>query len=612
MASVTGISCTEADLRGAAGERSFERGLTYIDAVDGLLVLGHQVTATVRGSADYQVLLTFARPVSLSGTAGSPGVSPVRGECSCPYGRAGFFCKHCVAVGLAVVRAAAPIVPAQRTEGRTSAQASDPSGARGQDAKATQATDSASARRQDAKAARANPGSLQSWLVAQNRDELLLLVLEQVIVDDDWRRCLELRAAGAAADLTAILARLGDVLGLGELGQYGYVQDGDSARYAHRVRQVAQVIESLTGRGHAGGAIEIAQEALTLAASACRNADDRSGSIGAAVADLVASHRAACLAEPPDPASLADFLAERALSENDLPAIEFGAYGDLLGKAGLARLRERLTAAWQADPASWRAQDTLERLLRLTGDTEALARVVEAGRDAPGRKHLRIAAELERAGRPQEALAWAERGLAESVTPDEQLTDDLAARFWALGRGEDAVAVRRARFAAARDLGAFRRLRADAERALAWPASREWALGLLRADASAGSAGPVSGHQEGGPVLLDALIDEGDLDAAWDLACGVASDGQLLRLADLMAKTRPADALEVYLRQLAALKSGTGEHAYQRMARLLTSARACHARLGTHDAFGAYLREFRAEHKRKRRLISILDARQLR
>src|SRR5262245_49996087 len=84
---------TEADLRAAAGERSFERGTGYLRAVSGIELVGSQVMATVSGSADYLVVLTL--PDAVAGTS-------LRGECGCPYGQEGFFCKHCVAVGLAL------------------------------------------------------------------------------------------------------------------------------------------------------------------------------------------------------------------------------------------------------------------------------------------------------------------------------------------------------------------------------------------------------------------------------------------------------------------------------------------------------------------------------
>ena len=86
---------TEAALRAAAGERSFERGTRYLRAVSSMETVGNQVIATVRGSADYLVVLTLPEV--------SSGAGP-RGECNCPYGQEGFFCKHCVAVGLAILR----------------------------------------------------------------------------------------------------------------------------------------------------------------------------------------------------------------------------------------------------------------------------------------------------------------------------------------------------------------------------------------------------------------------------------------------------------------------------------------------------------------------------
>src|SRR5258708_2963750 len=51
---------TEAALRAAAGERSFERGVSYLGAVAGLETVGNQIIATVRGTGDYLILPTPA------------------------------------------------------------------------------------------------------------------------------------------------------------------------------------------------------------------------------------------------------------------------------------------------------------------------------------------------------------------------------------------------------------------------------------------------------------------------------------------------------------------------------------------------------------------------
>lgn len=120
-------------------------------------------------------------------------------------------------------------------------------------------------------------------------------------------------------------------------------------------------------------------------------------------------------------------------------------------------------------------------------------------------------------------------------------------------------------------------------------------------------ARPERGGWYGGPVLIDALLDDGDLDAAWQEAAGRADDRQWERLADLSRETHPAEALTVYLRLVERLKEPTGDRAYERLARLLLGARDCHRALGTEDAFTACLAGLRTELKRRRKLMTILD-----
>lgn len=91
---------TENDLRRLAGERSFDRGLKYQDAVGSIAQLPDGVVATVAGTDSYRVRLR-----DFDGRLGE--------DCSCPYGREGAFCKHCVAIGLRIL-AAAPRTPSLR------------------------------------------------------------------------------------------------------------------------------------------------------------------------------------------------------------------------------------------------------------------------------------------------------------------------------------------------------------------------------------------------------------------------------------------------------------------------------------------------------------------
>jgi uncharacterized Zn finger protein len=81
----------EMDVQSAAGSRSYERGLAYMDEVDDLQMAEHQITATVFGSELYEVVLNVEG-------------HRLDGACSCPYGQEGHFCKHCVAVALVALR----------------------------------------------------------------------------------------------------------------------------------------------------------------------------------------------------------------------------------------------------------------------------------------------------------------------------------------------------------------------------------------------------------------------------------------------------------------------------------------------------------------------------
>lgn len=560
-----GNGCTEADLRAAAGERSFERGIEYLDAVSNLEILGSKITASVSGTDEYIVVLNLG------------GQVPVSGSCDCPYGKEGFFCKHCVAVGLAYLRSRS----AARRNGRPAESA-----------------------------AKARSSGIQAWLASLGREDLLLLVLDQLTEDDDWRGRLELRAASATADLDVIGARLGAMLDAAEFGQYGYIEESESRRYAKRIDAATSVVNELVSAGHAAEAIAVAQFSIELVADAGRHAGDPAGAIWAAAAGLMTSHHHACDAFQPDPLELADFLAGRLLSRDELPQPAVARYRELLGDAGLDRLRETLMTAWRAEPADAVTRRAIEDFLRMTGDTEALVEVLSADLPPGGEGHLKIAQELDSAGRKDESLAWAERGLRlpgrdRSVAP--ALCDYLVERYLELGRAADAMAVRKDDFAASPDLAAFARLRATARETGTWPGTRQWVFDRLRADADALRKSHRGMRFKPGPVLIDALISEGDLDAAWEAAAGVATEAQWLRLADLVAETRPADALAVYQRQIQALKQETGDKAYERLARLLLSARACHARVSTQAAFDLYLRAFRADQKRKRRLITVLD-----
>lgn len=93
---------------------------------------------------------------------------------------------------------------------------------------------------------------------------------------------------------------------------------------------------------------------------------------------------------------------------------------------------------------------------------------------------------------------------------DGRVVEYVCARYAKAARRADVVGVRRDRFRAERSLAAYQQLRSAAQAAECWEAERVAALAALRKDARR-----ECGGWYGGPVLIDALLGDGDVDAAW-------------------------------------------------------------------------------------------------
>lgn len=547
----------EDDLRALAGMRSFERGLGYLNAVSGLEVGEHSVTAEVHGTDVYEVELTLG---------GDDGPS---GRCDCPYGQEGNFCKHCVAVGLTMLQRAKTI-PHQRA------------------------------------AARARASGLEAWLTALSRDELLALLREQIAEDRQLRRRLELRAAVARSDTDTVRDRILALIDPRPFTRYGYVEYADASGYAQQVAEAAAALRALTADGQAMQALGLAEEAIRVLGEAYGEIDDSDGVVRQAAAAVAETHLDACKATRTDPDHLAEWLVGQVLGDsNDVIDPDPLDYAGVLGPSGLARLRQLAAEAQRRRPSGWAEQHLMERLVEAEGDVDALVALYAQNLAPSGATHLRIAEELGSAGRADEALTWAEHGIRDCAAEtyiDGRLVDYVCARYSEAGRPADVVGVRRDRFRVERSLAAYRQLRSAAQAAQCWEAERVAALAALGEDARR-----AHGRRYGGPVLIDALLDDGDVDTAWREAAGLADDRQWEHLADLSRETHPAEALGVYLRLVERLKEPTGDRAYEHLARLLLGARDCHRALGTQEAFTDYLANLRAELKRRRKLMSVLD-----
>ncbi|GAA2115708.1 SWIM zinc finger family protein [Streptomyces synnematoformans] len=580
---------SEKSLLRLAGSRSYARGEGYVDAVDRLRVDEEgTVTARVSGTDVYQVTLWLGA----FGTDGAEGEdADFDGACDCPYGQEGHFCKHCVAVGLALIHGArARRVPAPRTD-----------------------------------------DVLDQWLQARDRGKLLALVRERIAQDGAWREALALRAelaqavrggsgegAGAAAGLRERILGLVDAQ---EFSRYGYVEYADAHAYGDRIAEAAAGLAELTEAGRADRAVALAREAIEAAVGAYDAVDDSSGHVGGAIDELAAAHAAACAVTRPDPIETARWLTARMLGDDyGTPEWDLADYRDALGAAGLAEVRRLADQAHAADPSGWAPRALLESLHRAEGDVDALVALYAVDLAPGGWSHVRIARVLDEAGRRGEALDWAERGLRATAGErhvHHELLDYLTRRYTQAGRHTDAAALRRDRFHTELTLDTWRGLRTAAAAAGCWDGpdgDRATALAALRAaarttreEAADGRTAAAAGVASAGSALIDVLIDEGELDEAWHAAENLASRAQWLALADASARARPADAARAYLREVDERKRHTGDANYHEIATLLDKARACHQRTGTTGDFSRYTERLRTEQKRKRNLMRILD-----
>ncbi|MFE6847580.1 SWIM zinc finger domain-containing protein [Streptomyces sp. NPDC057686] len=554
------LGFAEEDLRRLAGARSFERGVGCLPAVSRLEIGYETITAIVHGGDAYEVELTEDEDGRLGGW------------CDCPYGQEGNFCKHCVAVGLAVLEQAES-VPQQRS------------------------------------AAASRSRLLDEWLESRTREELAALVREQLAGDRGLRRRLELRAVTAGEDTAVVRERILSLLDTRSFARYGYVEYADAHAYGQQAEEAVTALRALTAGGRAADAVEAAREALRALGRTYGEIDDSDGLIGNVATGLAEAHLEACLSAHPDPVETAEWLVHHLLDEeNDITDIDLFDYREVLGEPGMTRARELVVAAWRSNPKAWTEKYLMERLLKADGGSvDALVAVHAADLAPNGHTHLVIARELEGAGRTVEALEWAERGLREAESdrwPDDELVAFVCDRYARAGRSADVVTIRRDALRARPSLAAYRHLRTAARTAGIWEGTgRADALEVLKA-----SDQPMRGRWYGGSVLVDALMDDADLDAAWQAAAeGYADRQQWLVLADRIRDERPADALTVYLRWIEPLRKETGDRTYARMAELLLSARACHRTLGTESEFATYLAALRADQKRKRKLMEMLD-----
>lgn len=552
-------------LRQLAGDAEFRKGENYFQAgaVRQVQVAGDRITAKVSGSRPYRVKLWRGR-------------GQLQFSCNCDRGHEQAFCKHGVAVGLAWL-----------------------AGPEGQAAKPGVTRD-----------------ALRDHLRGLDKERLINLALEAMDYDDILRRRLMLETIGVgrprgkaeapAPDLGVYRQILREAIECADYVDYEAMGD-----YTQGVEEAIRPLGELLRAGQAAAVVELAEFALVELDKANDLLDGGDGSLNQVYDDLQQYHLEACRQAQPAPEKLAARLLEYEI-EGGLGVFNntASAYAEVLGEAGLRAWRRLLTQEWRnlpplspgrrtgdIDHRRFQINSLMERMASDAGDLDALAAIRQHDL-ASAHDHLALAEAYRAAGRLDQAIAAAERGLAASGPALDLggLRDFLAAAYLEARRPADAARLAWEQFAATPGLDAFAQLKAIT--GADWLAWRERALDLLR-------RAPLAGDRS---VLVEALLTEGLTDDAWaEARAGGCRVRLWLALAERRAGVAPGDALRVYQDQLNAIISGGDQRAYRQAVDVLARIRALLETMGRREDFGAFSAEVRAAHRQKRNFLKLLD-----
>ncbi|AFL75350.1 SWIM zinc finger family protein [Thiocystis violascens] len=565
-------------LEDLAGKKVFWRGEAYYSnaAVRRVRMIGDKLTAKVEGTETYQVELW-------------DDDGDLAYDCTCPHAAEGNFCKHCVAVGLAWLAGAADLPESDAGP-------------------------------------RPDPWRLiRDYLATQPAEILIDLLLEIVQRDDRLYQSLLLKAerSGAGSDQAKIFRRA--------INAATQVNGSGADDFADDLGTVIDSLDELLQPNTAALLVDLTEYAIERAEAAAQEIDDEEGEAVEIMDRLNRLHLDACELARPDPVELATrlFRLEAQLSFNYCSFDPF-TYREVLGETGLRRYRELVEAEWRElgprssksayDAHRLRITRLMERLAEASGDIEELVSIRSQDLTSAYR-YLDIAELWVKAGEPEKALDWAERGLkAFPERPDNRLRDFLAVAYLERGRHDEALQLTWIQFEEQPELAHYRKLHAVADKLGRWTEQRERALAWL--DETIVREAATTNRWKTTPSVpdysrrLEIALWENDLDAAWmtaqqgasaSLSAGTCDRRLLIALADQIEASRPEDAIALYRRVVPSIVQQTNNTAYDEAIKLIRKIGGLMKTLDRTRQFAEYLAELRIQYKPKRNFIKLLD-----
>lgn len=325
------------------------------------------------------------------------------------------------------------------------------------------------------------------------------------------------------------------------------------------------------------------------------HADDSAGSIGGLARELLDAHARACDAGVADPTRLARWMIRFRFKDQDFFDPDPVRYANALGERGLAAYRKAIDGI--DTPDSFAARHARQRLAVLDRDIEAIVETSGGSLTAPA-QFLHVAEAMAEIDRPDLALEWAERGIAETDGyPLAKLYDLACETCERLGRPLEVLRLRRAHHQRAPTSTTYAALKIAALTLDTWERERDAARAALRERDPRG--------------YVTALLADGDDDLAWAYgqspsAADIGIDLRLT-LGQRRQSTHLAEALGLFLAVADEILITTDRRAYGRGVRVLKQARTAAQAAGCMEAFAAHIAGLRARHRRRPTLITMLD-----
>jgi len=547
----------------ARGEDYFKRGL-----VENLSEFNGVISAVVAGTEDYQVKLRAEQ-----GTLDY--------SCTCPLGENQEFCKHCVATGL-------EWMDQKKSQDHT-------------------------------KAIESREEMIRKYLASREKSALIEMISKQAENYPEFQDQLLIKAAvasGKGADLKSYRSLIDRATRVGDFIDYYQMP-----RFARKIHNLIDGLENLLEQGLAAETMELAEHCLKKVEKAIHQADDSDGHLDEILERLEELHLWACGKSKPDPEELARRLFEWEMSsdwEVFLGAAE--RYAGVLGEKGLAVYRKLAEEEWARLPrlgpkdkeeihSSRRFTVTkiMESLARQSGDLEELVKIKTQNLSLPY-YFLEIAEIYEQAGKEDQAIEWAERGLKEFAgRPDSRVILFLAEKYLKRNQTQEAIKLIWDEFRRAPTLKNYQFLKDYTYPSGEWPKWKPQAMVFLQNAIEKFPPKPNSWYYANSE-LIQIHLWEGELEAAWQEARQRGCSEDLWRkIAEKLEERNPEESVRIYQMLVEPTINGKNRQAYKETIKLLIAIKELMERRGQKQEFQKYLETVRDQHKRKTSFIDLLD-----